>query len=657
MTTPGPDPVSALLAEDDPGPFAVLRRHGGEQVEIIRGEVGTAARLADLPLPAGAPDEPGRPDLLALVPFRQIRERGFACRDDGVPLEHLRVRSYQRMSLAAAVAALPTDPIAPRDAGFDIDDGAYAAAARRVVAEEIGRGAGSNFVLRRTFTARLDGHPPRLALTLLRRLLLAEPGAYWTFAVHTGARTLVGATPEAHVRVDGGEVRMNPISGTYRYPPTGPDRAGLLAFLADAKEVNELFMVVDEELKMMAGVASAGGRVIGPRLRVMSHLAHTEYELAGPVCRDVREVLAETMFAPTVTGSPLESACAVIERHEPTGRRYYGGVLALLGRDATGAGTLDAPILIRAAEISPDGLLRLPVGATLVRDSVGEHEVAETRAKAAGVLAALGLTAAGTPRTDADAGPDAAAAMRALAADPATRATLAARNQRLARFWLDERDPLAGPLAPELAGRRTLVVDGEDTFTAMLAHQLRALGLRVSVCRHDQLPASRDDELLVVGPGPGDPRERGAGKMATLRRLAADQLASGRPLLAICLGHQILADLLGLPLRRKPIPYQGLRREIDFFGRPETVGFYSTFTAVSDRDEVAAPGGGMVAVCRDRASGEVHALRGPGLASVQFHCESVLTEHGVQLLRELIGPLLAGAAATPSLTTAPPPPR
>ena len=113
-------------------------------------------------------------------------------------------------------------------------------------------------------------------------------------------------------------------------------KAGALAlelrFLADGKEIEELSMVVDEELKMMCTVGDRGGVVIGPRLKEMAHLAHTEYELRGRSSLDVREVLRETMFAATVTGSPVQNACRVIARHERTGRRYYAGVLALLGR-------------------------------------------------------------------------------------------------------------------------------------------------------------------------------------------------------------------------------------------------------------------------------------------------------------------------------------
>jgi phenazine biosynthesis protein phzE len=273
---------------------------------------------------------------------------------------------------------------------FDVDDDAYAETVRRVVADEIGTGEGANFVMKRSFTALLPDFDSAAALSFFRRLVEREAGAYWTFLIHTGERTLVGATPERHISVHDGNAVMNPISGTYRYPSSGPDLNGVLDFLADEKEADELYMVVDEELKMMGRICPAGGRVRGPYLKEMARLAHTEYFIEGRTDRDVRDILRETLFAPTVTGSPLESAARVISRYEPQGRGYYSGVAALIGRDAAGGRTLDSSILIRTADIDADGRMRIGVGATLVRHSDPASEVQETRAKAAGLLAALG---------------------------------------------------------------------------------------------------------------------------------------------------------------------------------------------------------------------------------------------------------------------------
>ncbi|MET8904166.1 anthranilate synthase family protein [Streptomyces sp. NPDC004538] len=617
-------PLDGLLA--DSRPFALLRRrspgHDHDTVELLLGPVTEHDRLADLP------DEG-----LALVPFRQIRERGFDVRDDGTPLLALTPEERYDIPLAEALDRLPAHEVHVEGGGFDVGDEEYAEIVGRVLEEEIGAGEGANFVIRRTYGGRIAGFGRADALALFRRLLEGERGAYWTFVVHTGDRTLVGASPEVHVRMSGGTVVMNPISGTYRYPAEGPTPEHLLRFLADGKEIEELSMVVDEELKMMCTVGDMGGVVVGPRLKEMAHLAHTEYELRGRSSLDAREVLKETMFAATVTGSPVQNACRVIERHEPfgrdgVGRGYYAGALALLGRDSGGAQTLDSPILIRTADIDADGRLRVPVGATLVRGSDPAGEVAETHAKAAGVLAALGVRPS-RPRAE--------AGRPRLADDPRVRAALDGRRASLAPFWLRMQEP-----ADALTGH-ALVVDGEDTFTAMLAHLLRSSGLAVTVRRYDE-PGLREAVLghegpVVLGPGPGDPSDPDDPKMRFLRALAAEVIRDHRHgVLGVCLGHELIAAELGLGIVRKEVPYQGAQTEIDLFGRRETVGFYNSFTAHCDdatAGELAAHG---IEVSR-AANGEVHALRGAGLAGVQFHPESVLTLNGAAIVRELAGQL------------------
>ncbi|GAA3995510.1 MULTISPECIES: anthranilate synthase family protein [Streptomyces] len=608
-----------LLA--DPRPFALLRRrtpgHDHDTVEVLLGPVSTHDRLADLP-------EHG----LALVPFRQIRERGFDVRDDGTPLSVLMPQETYEIPLAEALAQLPAHEVRVEDGGFDVADEEYAQIVGRVLREEIGAGEGANFVIRRTYEGKIHGFSRADALALFRRLLVGERGAYWTFVVHTGERTLVGASPEVHVRMSGGTVVMNPISGTYRYPAEGPTPEHLLDFLADGKEIEELSMVVDEELKMMCTVGDMGGVVIGPRLKEMAHLAHTEYELRGKSSLDVREVLKETMFAATVTGSPVQNACRVIERHEVGGRGYYAGALALIGQDSGGAQTLDSPILIRTADIDAAGRLRVPVGATLVRGSDPAAEVAETHAKAAGVLAALGVRPS-RPRTE--------HTRPALADDPRVRAALDGRRASLAPFWLRMQER-----SEELAGH-ALVVDGEDTFTAMLAHVLRSSGLEVTVRRYDEpglAEAVRAHEgPVVLGPGPGDPCDTADPKMRFLRALTAEAIRDNRHgVLGVCLGHELIAAELGLGIVRKEVPYQGAQTEIDLFGRRETVGFYNSFVARCDDDALVELSAHGVEVSRSD-TGEVHALRGPGFAGVQFHPESVLTLNGAAVVRELVGEL------------------
>ncbi|WP_405781457.1 anthranilate synthase family protein [Streptomyces sp. NBC_00859] len=616
--------IGALL--DDHRPFALLHRrtpgHDHDVVELLIGEVHEVERLADIPVGGGP--------VLAMVPFRQIAERGFDVHDDGTPLAVLVADETYELPLGDVLGGLPAHAVRVEDGGFDVSDDAYREIVGRVVQEEIGRGEGANFVVRRTYTGSVPGFGRADALALFGRLLAGERGAYWTFVVHTGGRTLVGASPEVHVRMSGGTVVMNPISGTFRYPEDGPSVGALLEFLGDRKETDELSMVVDEELKMMCTVGDMGGVVVGPRLKEMAHLAHTEYELRGRSSMDVREVLKETMFAATVTGSPVQNACRVIQRYEPDGRGYYAGALALIGRDAGGAQTLDSPILIRTADISAGGALRVGVGATLVRHSDPAGEVAETHAKAAGVLTALGVRE-GRPRRG--------AAGARLADDPRVRAALESRRAGLAPFWLRMQETAA-----TMTGH-ALVVDAEDTFTTMLAHLLRSSGLDVTVRRYDE-PGLRERVRghrgpVVLGPGPGDPTDLGDPRMRLLRDLAAELLRDHRHgLLGVCLGHELLAAELGLEIVRKAVPHQGAQERIDFFGRHETVGFYNSFTARCDEGTAAELAAHRIELSREPAGGEVHAMRGAGFAGVQFHPESVLTMDGTGIVAGLLAGVL-----------------
>ncbi len=594
-----------------PPPFALL--HRGDGVDVLLGEMSEVDALADLPLRATGTGH----DVLALVPYRQIAERGFTAADDGTPLLALRVSEQDVVGVREVLHRIADVPITLSDSGFDVSDDEYADIVRRVVADEIGRGKGANFVVKRSFVADITGYTPAAALALFRRLLAGESGAYWTFIVHTGQRTLVGASPERHVSVHDGVAVMNPISGTYRYPAGGPTLPDVIEFLGDRKETDELFMVVDEELKMMSRVC-ADTRVVGPYLKEMSRLAHTEYLIEGRTTADVRDILRETLFAPTVTGSPLESASRVIADYEPHGRGYYSGVAALIGWDAAGNRTLDSAILIRTADIDAAGRVGIGVGATLVRHSNPQAEVAETRAKAAGVLAALTAPAG-------------------FGSHPAVREALASRNAGIASFWLDP----AVTEDPALAGRTVLVVDAEDTFTAMLAHQLRALGLVVTVRRFDQPYTPSDHDLVVMGPGPGDPRDLADPKIAHLRTTVRALLRSGQPFLAVCLSHQVLSTLLGLDVVRRDQPNQGVQKEIDLFGTRVRVGFYNTFASRCDTAWTRCVGlADPVEVSRDEETGQVHALRGGGFRSVQFHPESVLSPDGLAIVHGMVTDLL-----------------
>lgn len=643
-------------------PFALLRREGEEQVWLFQGALRLVDKIADIPSQPSSP-QAGRESFASLnfLPFATARERGFAVHDDGAKIKSLVIEAAKQIAVADLKAALGTTQVALKENGsFGESDEAYATLVRTVIAEDIGNGEGANFVIPRWYRAQIADYAPIKALAAYAHLLEQERGTYWTFAFFDGKEFLIGATPERHISLQQGIVKMNPISGTLRKAELDASRTReqLLAFIGDAKETFELLMVVDEELKMIADFCPTGGQVIGPLLKEMAHVVHTEYLLAGPTQRGVHDLLRESMFAATVTGSPIESAFRVIKKREPGARGYYGSVLALIGTDAEEKPTLDAPILIRTAQIDAKGGIAIGAGTTIVHHSVPEDEVKETHAKAAGIMRAFGLQTAGGNRPALNLAP-------VIASDD-VQIALAKRNKDLSRFWIDDQSE-AFTLEPRLSGKTVTIVDNEDSFTHMFAHILRRLGIvarvvsfrdvpeqgsvyisavqeRIAQIEHkafqrlklDQPGAQQNltsiiqnSDLLVIGPGPGDPSNRQDAKMAKLHAITAALLAGERRFLSVCLGHQVLCEQLGYKVAKKqPAAFQGRQEIIDFFGRKQRVGFYNTFVGHYDQ-----PRGG-VACSYDAERGDIHALRHQRFGGMQFHPESILTTNGLQLIQD-----------------------
>ena len=627
------DAIAALQGHEA---WAIIRRstRAGDRdtVGLVGGRRTEVESLLDVPLEEGVPPDGRIADRLLAIPFRQVRERGFEAHDDGTPLVVVDVETELEFSVAEIVDAIDDTGVEFADrGGFETDDEEYAKLVEAIIHDEIGQGEGANLVIGRHYRAKLADWGVAGALSVFKRLLERERGAYWTFVFFTGDRYLIGASPERHVTIHDGDVRMNPISGTFRIPREGgvaEVKGRLLDFLADEKEIYELFMVVDEELKMMCDICHEGGQVLGPFLKPMSHLVHTEYLLAGRTDRDPRQVLRDTMYAATVTGSPVENACRLIKEYEAEGRGYYGAALAILGRDAGGGPEVDSPIVIRTAEVDLEGRLKVTAGATLVRDSDPAYEVAETHAKAGGILSAFGLVPlAPAPGTN----------IAELVNDEDVLLALNSRNRRLSSFWLTDQAGAAPD--PRLAGLSVVILDGEDDFVNMLRHVLSRMGMTSRVVRHeDYVPGALDgDDLVIVGPGPGDPRDGAEPKIARVRAAVAELLASGQPFLAVCLGHQTLCHQLDIPLHYKDIVFQGTQSPIGLKGRTERVGFYNTFVGRVGEGDALPPG---VSVDKDAASGDINVLTGPHYRGIQFHAESILTEHGFDLVHELVGDLL-----------------
>jgi anthranilate synthase component 2 len=180
-----------------------------------------------------------------------------------------------------------------------------------------------------------------------------------------------------------------------------------------------------------------------------------------------------------------------------------------------------------------------------------------------------------------------------------------------------------------------LVVDNYDSFTWNLVHYLQEIGAPVRVERNDALSAAdalaAGAEAFLISPGPGTPDEAGISL-----DLVAACAAARKPLLGVCLGHQAIAQYFGGRVVRAPAPIHGKTAAIDHDGSGVFAGLPSPFAAtryhslVAERESLPV----FLSVNAFAGDGTIQGLRHRDLPihGVQFHPESVASEHGHRLL-------------------------
>ena len=181
-----------------------------------------------------------------------------------------------------------------------------------------------------------------------------------------------------------------------------------------------------------------------------------------------------------------------------------------------------------------------------------------------------------------------------------------------------------------------LLVDNYDSFTYNLADLLGQLGADVLVRRNDEVSPDEAERLapshLVISPGPGRPENAGE-TPAILRRLGERV-----PTLGVCLGHQAIVQLYGGEVGRARELVHGKATSISHDGRGIFAGLPDGFQAGRYHSLAATSVPDVFEISATAADGEVMAVRHRQLPldGVQFHPESVLTPHGLDLIRNFL---------------------
>ena len=225
-------------------------------------------------------------------------------------------------------------------------------------------------------------------LLLYRGLRTVNPSPYMTY-LKLGGLSLVGASPEPLVRVEGRRVMTRPVAGTRGRGASLEEDAGLAEeLLADEKERAEHVMLVDLGRNDLGRVSEVGSVELASFMEVerYSHVMHIVSTVEGNLRRDLTalDALAAAFPAGTVSGAPKVRAMEIIDELEPTRRGPYAGATGYYGID----GRLDTCITLRTALLK-DGVAYFQAGGGVVADSVPSLEYEETRNKARAMERAL----------------------------------------------------------------------------------------------------------------------------------------------------------------------------------------------------------------------------------------------------------------------------
>jgi anthranilate synthase component 1 len=221
------------------------------------------------------------------------------------------------------------------------------------------------------------------------RLREANPAPFAGFADY-GRGTIVSSSPERLVRVAGKRVETRPIAGTRpRHADCKRDRALLEQLKAHPKERAEHVMLIDLERNDLGRIARIGSVCVDEMMASESyaHVHHIVSNVSAELQSGVTpgEVVRAVFPGGTITGCPKVRSMEIIAELEGARRGPYTGAMGYLNRD----GDMDLNILIRTL-LCEDDRISFHAGAGIVADSVPEFELKETRAKARGLLAALG---------------------------------------------------------------------------------------------------------------------------------------------------------------------------------------------------------------------------------------------------------------------------
>lgn len=266
-----------------------------------------------------------------------------------------------------------TDAVEPLSVEYTIDSQVYQNNVRKALSYI---SAGDIYQVQLGNQVNIDS--PMTPVDVYRRLRVRNPSPYMYLATF-GGMTLIGASPELYIKIQGGNIIMRPIAGTCPKGPTPEENVRLIeALKRDEKEVAEHIMLVDLCRNDIGRVCETGTLEVEELMAIekYSHLNHLVSSVRGAkkATNDMYDIIAATFPAGTMTGAPKIRAMEIIEELETTRRGAYAGAMGFIDFN----GYVNMALCIRTAVHHKPDSYSIRASAGVVADSVPEKEWSET---------------------------------------------------------------------------------------------------------------------------------------------------------------------------------------------------------------------------------------------------------------------------------------
>jgi 2-amino-4-deoxychorismate synthase len=576
-------------------------------------------------------------EIAFILPFCSVRREWKWEAHGDEPILAFAITEEQQYSRDTIIQALPDTPIGYSDITTDISDETFMQQVQSLQGK-IWEGEVCQTILSRAFETQLTAPSNETYLNIYKKLL-EIPGGYMTFLMQFWDTIITWASPEVHLRVEDGFAHKSPLAGTV--PKKNPDMlaADILNFLDNRKEQNELCMVTDEELKMLEQICESG-KISWPFLKEIGKVIHTGYNFRGKLKDGISPIdaLRHTLFSPTIVGWPIESAFKQICHFETQSRWYYGTALWILGHNF-----LDSAIPIRTAQIMKnDGKISVRAGAWVVSESDPFSETKETEQKAQWLLWVFdtdpSLYESQLPKLSKN---DQSLIQEKLdlrgaqiphfhSKDHTDSVPKSPDNESILPFINSELIKMQDILRiAELEWKTVCIIHNWDDFSFTLQHMMECMWMEVNVLinsgKNIALP---DTDIVLLWPGYWNINDSNNPKMKELQSITKQLILSDRAFTWVCLWHQAICKALWSDIVKQKKATQWAQREILLKGKKQTVWMYNSF---APQWKIDSPDN----IIKDD-DWNILFLKKQNIASCQFHPESIMTQNGYEILRDML---------------------